>query len=261
VILSKISNLKNFELDKNKEIIQGIIGGPDEAFKLKNNELSLLSVEEKKYAKPFHTSTSRYYTPNNDEYILYISDKNIDRVSSENVPAIYSKLLPYQETLLSRREVLNGRKSWFSLWWERDEKFFLPGPKIVFAARTLGRNFTYTEDSFYASRNCFFIKTERANLKYLVGLLNSKLMHFFMDHNLKHNGDLLQLDKVQFLTVPLYCPSSEQQTPIIDLVNQILVAKKSNFSADTSSLECEIDRLVYELYGVTEEEITTIEDC
>jgi hypothetical protein len=45
------------------------------------------------------------------------------------------------------------------------------------------------------------------------------------------------------------------------LVNQILVAKKSNFSADTSSLECEIDRLVYELYGVTEEEITTIEDC
>ena len=259
VILSKISNLKNFELDKNKEIIQGIIGGPDDAFKLKNNELSLLSIEEKKYAKPFHTSTSRYRTPNNDEYILYISDKNIDRVSPENVPAIYSKLLPYQETLLSRREVLNGRKSWFSLWWERDEKFFLPGPKIVFAARTLGRNFTYTEDSFYASRNCFFIKTERANMKYLVGLLNSKLMFFFMDHNLKHNGDLLQLDKVQFLTVPLYCPSSERQKPIITLVDQIIVAKKNNLSADTSSLEREIDILVYELYGLTEEEVGVVE--
>ena len=259
VILSKISNLKNFELDKNKEIIQGIIGGPDDAFKLKNNELSLLSIEEKKYAKPFHTSTSRYHTPNNDEYILYISDKNIDRVSPENVPAIYSKLLPYQETLLSRREVLNGRKSWFSLWWERDEKFFLPGPKIVFAARTLGRNFTYTEDSFYASRNCFFIKTERANMKYLVGLLNSKLMHFYMDHNLKHNGDLLQLDKVQFLTVPLYCPSTKQQTPIIAVVDKILDAKKSYPSADTSVLEREIDRLVYELYGLTEGEIKVAE--
>ena len=80
-----------------------------------------------------------------------------------------------------------------------------------------------------------------------------------MDHNLKHNGDLLQLDKVQFLTVPLYCPSTKQQTPIIAVVDKILDAKKSYPSADTSVLEREIDRLVYELYGLTEGEIKVAE--
>ena len=80
-----------------------------------------------------------------------------------------------------------------------------------------------------------------------------------MDHNLKHNGDLLQLDKVQFLTVPLYCPSSKQQAPIIAVVDQILAIKKTNLNADTSALEREIDELVYGLYGLTDEEITIVE--
>ena len=259
-IISKIQAKKNFEIDKNKVIIQGIIGGPDNAFKIKESELHNFSANESTFIKMFYTSTQRYYTPTSKEYLLYISDKNLTDFNNVNYPAIYKKLLPYRFELENRREVLNGRKSWFSLWWERDERFFLRGPKIIFAARTIGRNFTYSEESFYASRNCFFIKTERADLKYLVGLLNSKLMHFFMDHNLKHNGDLLQLDKVQFLTVPLYCPSSKQQAPIIAVVDQILAIKKTNLNADTSALEREIDELVYGLYGLTDEEITIVEN-
>ncbi len=35
--------------------------------------------------------------------------------------------------------------------------------------------------------------------------------------------------------------------------------KKYNPSADTSALESEIDRLVYQLYGLTEEEIKIVE--
>ncbi len=40
----------------------------------------------------------------------------------------------------------------------------------------------------------------------------------------------------------------------------ILAAKKSNPQADTSDWEREIDRLVYKLYELTEEEIKIIED-
>ena len=36
--------------------------------------------------------------------------------------------------------------------------------------------------------------------------------------------------------------------------------KKYNPSADTSALESEIDRLVYQLYGLTEEEIKIVEE-
>jgi hypothetical protein len=65
-------------------------------------------------------------------------------------------------------------------------------------------------------------------------------------------------DKV--LTVPIR-PTilSDNNTELIGLVNQILAAKKTDPREDTSSLEAEIDRLVYELYSLTEEEIRIVE--
>jgi len=39
-----------------------------------------------------------------------------------------------------------------------------------------------------------------------------------------------------------------------------IYVKKSIPAADTSSLEKEIDQLVYELYGLTEEEIKIVEE-
>ncbi len=45
------------------------------------------------------------------------------------------------------------------------------------------------------------------------------------------------------------------QVPIVALVDQILLAKKKNPNADVSSLEAEIDPLVYSLYGLTRQEI------
>lgn len=46
---------------------------------------------------------------------------------------------------------------------------------------------------------------------------------------------------------------------IEDFVRQILSAKQRDAEADTSSLEREIDQLVYKLYGLTEEEIKIVE--
>jgi len=42
-------------------------------------------------------------------------------------------------------------------------------------------------------------------------------------------------------------------------MDKILAAKKQNPQTDTSELENEIDRLVYQLYDLTEEEIEIIE--
>jgi hypothetical protein len=44
------------------------------------------------------------------------------------------------------------------------------------------------------------------------------------------------------------------------IIDQILSTKKKNPEADTSELEKEIDRLVYKLYDLTEEEIKIIEE-
>jgi len=43
------------------------------------------------------------------------------------------------------------------------------------------------------------------------------------------------------------------------LVERILAAKRANPQADTSALEKEIDQLVYQLYGLSQEEIKIVE--
>ena len=47
---------------------------------------------------------------------------------------------------------------------------------------------------------------------------------------------------------------------ISTLVEQILVAKRDDPNADVSTLEAEVDQLVYSLYGLTREEIAIIEE-
>ena len=51
-----------------------------------------------------------------------------------------------------------------------------------------------------------------------------------------------------------------QQQPFIEKVDQILALKEENPKADTTTLEKEIDAMVYELYGLTEEEIKIVEE-
>ena len=69
---------------------------------------------------------------------------------------------------------------------------------------------------------------------------------------------LLQWDKFTVETISIPKITDTQQRPFIDLINSILTVKTANPSADTSALEEKIDRLVYQLYGLTDAEIETI---
>ncbi|HOV14221.1 MAG TPA: hypothetical protein PK771_08055 [Spirochaetota bacterium] len=60
--------------------------------------------------------------------------------------------------------------------------------------------------------------------------------------------------------MPIKQISDKEQLPFIELVDKILDIKKENHSADTTELERQIDRMVYELYGLTEEEIRIVEN-
>jgi len=122
--------------------------------------------------------------------------------------------------------------------------------------------FTYTDFDCYVSAAFYVIKTNRFNIKYLTGLLNSKLIAFWLKHKGKMQGNNYQIDKEPLLNIPIP-PLVPQNQPIADqiitLVDQILSSKQRNSDADTSQLEQEIDQLVYKLYGLTEEEIKIIE--
>ena len=91
------------------------------------------------------------------------------------------------------------------------------------------------------------------SLKYIIGILNSKIInywfsYYFVDVNIKPE---------QLRKIPL--PETKTNQEIILFVEQILSIKRKASDADTSAIEREIDQKVYELYDLTSEEITMIE--
>ena len=70
---------------------------------------------------------------------------------------------------------------------------------------------------------------------------------------------LMQWKKFAVERIPIPKIPAAEQRPFVRLVDAILEAKDADPNADTSELEWEIDGLVYDLYGLTEEEDTAIE--
>ena len=82
--------------------------------------------------------------------------------------------------------------------------------------------------------------------------------------NPKFTPALKDLDGFSHITLIYHLHKSEgyklDVKPFLDLVDQILSAKRTDTNADTSTLESEIDLLVYELYVLTEEDIRLVEE-
>ncbi len=96
--------------------------------------------------------------------------------------------------------------------------------------------------------------------EYLCGLLNSKYLRYLYEQNVKEGGRVFPQVKLEHLKpLPIVISNRENMKSIEDRVIAIIDAKQRNPSADTSALESEIDRLVYQLYGLTDEEIAIIE--
>ena len=93
-------------------------------------------------------------------------------------------------------------------------------------------------------------------LKFLLGVMNSTAARDFLRANRRSNIHLYPND---WKKLPIPDVSLEQQAPIVELVDCILTAKTADPEADITEKEREIDRLVYVLYGLTEEEIAAVE--
>jgi adenine-specific DNA-methyltransferase len=96
----------------------------------------------------------------------------------------------------------------------------------------------------------------RFSVKYLLGVINSASAREFLRANRRSNTDLYPED---WKKLPIPDVPPEKQTPVANLVDQILAAKRRDADADVSALEREIDDVVCELYGLGKEEITIVE--
>ena len=102
--------------------------------------------------------------------------------------------------------------------------------------------------------------TDRINMKYLTCLLNSSLIKFWLLKMGKMQGNIYQVDKAPLENIPIQVPDLESENQIIELYNLITSAKKINRYADTKGLELEVDKIIYKLYSLTDEEINFIKN-
>jgi hypothetical protein len=245
-VLSILESNRNFELEDN-EVAQGIVGAPDKAFIVKDEDYNDFTDDEKLYLKRFYTNAGKYLANITDKYIFYSTRNNITNM--KNLPNLNNKLLPFMEQLKNRREVKSGQLQYFHLQWSRREIFFKKGCKIICATRTIAPSCTYTEDEFYGSRALNFIKTDRINLKYLTAILNSKIAHYWLKYKGKLTGDLLQVDKSQLLSIPI--KQRENTKPFETIVDYIILLKqedKEKYQFEIEFFERLVDIMVYELY-------------
>lgn len=95
-------------------------------------------------------------------------------------------------------------------------------------------------------------------MKFLTGILNSKLIEFWLSNKGKMQGENFQIDKDPLMQIPL--PSTKcNQSEVTKLVEQIQSLMKDCVSANTSLLEKKIDMLVYHLYNLTYDEVLIID--
>ena len=136
-------------------------------------------------------------------------------------------------------------------------------PKIIIAGMALRIEAFYDEyGSYYAGKSTTIILGESQSLKTLTGIINSKLVSYWFSkyfNSLSMAGGYFNIGNNELGLIPL--PNMNfPNNQINNIVDKILVENSNNPQADTSSLEKQIDELVYKLYDLTEEEIAIIEN-
>ncbi|OEY49298.1 type IIG restriction enzyme/methyltransferase [Campylobacter coli] len=261
-LFNKIQKYGKFYLEES-EVAQGIVPAIDEAFVIKDK--NVFSKNEQCFIKEYYTGLSgKFYSSFTDKYLIYLSNKNYSG-NLDDLPNLKQHFQKYKEILKeSKIKYKTPNKPYFYLHREREEKFFKKGEeKIISQVRCIEPIFVYSNENFYGSRALFFIQTCRINLKYLTGVLNSKLIAFWLKHKGKIQGNLFKIDKEPLLNIPIVNINSKNEklaNKLISLVDEILKAKEQNKNANTQELENKINSLVYKLYNLTEDEIKIIEN-
>lgn len=157
----------------------------------------------------------------------------------------------------------------------RDPNIFKASDKIIvrqtgdrIIATIIGRN-------IIARDNLHIILSEKANLKFILGVLNSRLTDFYYYQINPEKGEVLaQVKKghVEQLPIPILTKNTQQSHDlIVNLVEQLLqlnenvkeVKLQTKIDEIKNKIEyCEnrINEIVYQLYGLTDEEIKLIEN-
>jgi hypothetical protein len=199
-------------------------------------------------------------------------------------PAVVEHLSKYEEQLKNRGQCrytrtgekrLNkdypGQHHWLELDNNPTDEYLreFEKEKIVWQRVTRKFSFCLVPAGMYVLDSMAFLVG--GNLKYLLGVLNSTLVDFYVKtyvHLYGDTGFLLSNQYVERISIPPITPQTQPLADqIVQKVDQILSLTQSpdyetnkEKQQKVKELEKEIDKLVHKLYDLTDEEIRIIEE-
>jgi hypothetical protein len=201
----------------------------------------------------------RYVHDEAKEYLLYVEEVE----SFEDLPEnIRSYLLEHREKLAGRAEIKrNQNRAWWKYTFPMHKEYY-KFPKLWSSYRGKRNTFCLDRSSDYiglTNTTAIFATNEKMDIRYVLALLNSKLLTFRYRYIGKQTGSgVFEFFENQISQLPIPSIEESEQQPFIEKIDEIITAKK--MGKETTELENEIDRMVYGLYGLSDEEIEAVED-
>lgn len=164
--------------------------------------------------------------------------------------------------LEDRVAIKRAGRPWYQLNWPRKQEMF-EGQKIVNPYRSKKNYFALLDDSWYGSADVFFTHTKDPEVisnVTLTCILNSTLVLFWLTHKGKRKGDILEIKSVPIGQIPIALPTELQRDKLDSLFKEIVNATKTQNSAEIKRGMHLLNEVVYEMYNLTPEEISIIED-
>jgi type II restriction/modification system DNA methylase subunit YeeA len=184
---------------------------------------------------------------------------NAEKFFKDTFSSIYQHLKSFEEKAKKRDD--QG-----DYWWElRHCTYYseFEKEKVVWGNISYNSTFSFVERGMFINAPANILISDNGYTKYLCGVMNSKIF----DWEFKQVGIFLGYAfewKKQYVEQVHVPRITSQNQPLVSqiesLVDQILLAKKKDPNAATSSLEKQIDILVYQLYGLTDEEVKIVEE-
>jgi hypothetical protein len=269
-IISKIEE-NSFNLGKIAKTGAGIQSGLNSIFVVDEDTIKEFKLEKQLLRNYCKTRDIKPY------YIINRRLKVIRLTNNENIddyPNTKKYLTQYKDLLEKRYEAKKKICKWYSFSVPRNLDIFdSKEEKIITPIYSTTNKFGYDN----ASKDCNFLTLSDTAVikltdnkyytKSILGLLNSSLMNFYYHKTkkLKRDGYYEYLSKT-LNTLPLRYDDSID-LDIIPLVDKILeitddedYIKKPEKQAKVKAYQKKIDKIVYELYKLTPEEIKTVEN-
>lgn len=279
----------------NVEINRGVLTGLNDAFIIdreKYNELVKKDRKNKEILVPVlrGRDISRYDISYSDLYLINTHNgyknrhnESIRAIDIEDYPILKEYLNEFEPNLSKRLDKgltpYNLRNCAYLEEFEKE--------KIVYGKISKNVNFSYDNFGYSMLDTSFFITGEK--LKYLIAILNSKLIDFsylnFYAGKMLAGGT--EFRKIYMLLIPIIAPTQEQEEYLTNLADKMLESKEKlsklnklleltvidknyemqlelkekieELNEEILDIDYAIDSYVYDMYGITAEERALIE--